>query len=119
MPSQLADVDRRPVRGRQHQRAQRFAVALALERAAERQRPGERDRDPENARLPRPRACGRPSRSAKANTSTHDAAKNSVVETISRLRTSTVRSFRSDEPGDLQEAAHQARTPPLARAASA
>ena len=40
-------------------------------------------------------SSGRPSRtSAKANTRTQDAAKNTVVYTISRLRISTVRSLR-------------------------
>ena len=78
MPEQLADVDRRPRRRRQQQRPQRLAVALALEGAAERQRA-------ENAiaihRMPAAAsstAC--PSlTNAKANTSTHDTAKNSVV----------------------------------------
>src|SRR5262245_33582083 len=48
-------------------------------------------------RMPAAPASGaRPSRtSAKANTSTHDTAKNTVVQAISRLLTSTVRSLRS------------------------
>ena len=48
-PDQLADVERGTLDRRHHQRAERLALPLALERAAERERAGERDRNPENA----------------------------------------------------------------------
>src|SRR5205823_14547782 len=46
---QLPDVQRRPGRRREQQRAERLAVPLALERAAQGERAGERNRDPQNA----------------------------------------------------------------------
>jgi hypothetical protein len=49
---QFADVDRWPVRRREHQGPQRLGLAFTFERAAERERAGKRDRNPQNA-------CGR------------------------------------------------------------
>ena len=45
---QLAHVDRRPIGGRHQQGAQRFRLALAFERPAQRERAGKGDRDPED-----------------------------------------------------------------------
>ena len=79
MPRQLADVDGGPARRRQHQRAQRLGVPLALEGAPERERAGERDRDPEDPRrrvLERPPLLHERERRTPARTTT---AKKSVV----------------------------------------
>ena len=57
-------------------------------------------------RRPRPRPGAPPRRTPNANTSTHDSAKNSVVNRISRLRTSTVKSFRITSQADAQEPPH-------------
>ena len=93
MPEQLADVERRAIGRRQQQRAQRVVLPLALEGAPERQRAREGDRNPQDGRRHIARAA-RPSRTRpNENMSTTVTAKNSVVDRISRLRTSTVRSL--------------------------
>ena len=54
-------------------------------------------------------ATARPSSTkAKANTSTHDTAKNTVVETSSQLRTSTARSLRTTSQATREEGGHDA-----------
>ncbi len=102
---ELPDVDGGPVRRRQQQGAERLRLTLALERAAEGERPGKGNRDPEDARGPVvDRAPVRDEREGK-----HQHARDREEER--RIRDLAAADFdrqilAEDEPGRAEE--HQA-----------
>ena len=114
---QLADVDRRPRRRRQQQRPQRLAVALALERPAQRQRSGERDRDPQDAGGGVLDRLSLPCTNANEKISTHETAKKSVVVRISQLFSLDGEVLLQHEQRDAEE--HRQRRPTSARGTAA